>query len=228
MTAKGVKCPLCNMCHSLNYPDVTQLAQNVTIFEILKETLPVSAPSELLCEACSQNIATVICIDCQPDATFKFCSGCDYKEHNRNFDPVRSHRRVPISDPTFACCSHHQGNKAVFFSKELHEFACEVCESDSDWQYRQKSYEEISDCAQKLRKHLQLLNQSSRDIVGKLTVSKEKLVQITSELGPSAANTKAQIRDTFAEIIQQIQTRRMNLLKYVEEEVCFCFDLVLS
>ena len=226
MTAKGVKCPICSTWHEVNRPDVTQLPPNITIIEILMEKMEnMQAPVSVqpLCGVCSINPATIACIDCQPGTPFKFCEDCDNREHNRNFGPVHRHRRFPADrvpvTSSFVCCSRHRTNKAVFFSEKHNEFACNTCESQSDWQIRREHFKVVSSSAQMVRSKLQTLNQSTRDIIGKLAESKLRLEGIIHELGPSASTAKTQIATKFGEIVHQIQSRKQKLLDTVEKEV---------
>ena len=218
----------------MNQPDVTQLPPNFTIIEIVEgkvKDVQSTDSSQPLCGVCSTNTATIACIDCQPGIPFKFCKDCDHKEHNRNFGPVHRHRRFPVDRvpvaTSYVCCSRHLTNKAVSFSEKYNEFACNTCESESDWQNRREHFEAIFSCAQRLRYNLQMLNQCTRDRIGKLVESKLRVEGIIHELGPSASTAKTQIATKFGEIVHQIQSRQQKLLNYVEEEVCaMCYVIV--
>ncbi len=226
MTAKGVKCPICLQLHPVGHPDITQLPPNVTLFEILqtrRDDCQETVTQKPLCEVCHERPTTKVCIDCQPGFHFKFCAICDRLEHERNFGPVRRHRRyethqVPLL-MTFVPCGRHTDRIADYYSVTLDEFACAACEVQSDWPNRSEHFEPIQESAKKLRGDLQRLYQTGGNIIGSLASSKAKIDAILYQLGPSASTAKANISSQFADIINQIQTRQQKLLKQVDVEV---------
>lgn len=226
MTTKGMKCPVCSKWHNLQRPDVMQLPPNYAVMEIVKhqvEPVENQATAQPKCEACKEVSATVVCLDCFPGSQFLFCDGCDSKEHNRPFAPVRRHRRFPIDNPPPAhiICTRHRGNRAIMFSVNLNQFACEECKQSPDWISRADQFEPVQEVVRRWRTQAQKLNQYSRDVVDKLTGSKRSLSRIIHELNPSASTAKSQIQKTFGELMDIIQERQQNLLKYVEEEVSY-------
>ena len=225
-TSRGVICPYCFKEHLLNPPDITQLPLNVLILEILGNRPRGYMKSILqgpLCETACTNPATVVCADCQPGSLFKFCDACDRREHERDFGPVKCHRRFPIpflqsSTP----CSHHPERQALYHSEELQEFACDKCETSSDWLTRAYQFQPIVICAQRMCRYLQRLKQRGRDMIAKQTESKIKIDETLNTLEQSALATKTSISSTFAKVISDIQARQQELLNRVDVEVCVC------
>ncbi len=232
MTARGVKCPVCMQLHPIGHPDITQLPPNVTLFEILQTRrgdCQDTVSLQPLCDVCHEKPTTMVCIDCQPGFHYRFCETCDKFEHERNFGPVRRHRRYQVNQVpalmTFVACSRHGDRRAVYYSESRKEFACNACEVQSDWIFRSEHFELIPECAKKLRASVQRLYQTGGNIIGSLAASKSNIDAILNQLGPSASTTKANISSQFAEIVSQIQARQQALLNQVDKEVlyvCVC------
>ena len=229
MTTRGVKCPYCLKEHPLNPPDITQLTPNALILEILRTKLENQKPITLgpLCEVNCNNPATVVCADCEPGSLFKFCDACDRREHERDFGPVKRHRRYPIGQvpPSLknsTPCYRHPQKQALYYSEQLQEFACDKCETLSDWSVRVRQFQPIDDCARRMRGYLQRLNQRGRDIIANLTESKIKIGDTLHNLDQSAPAAKTSISNTFSKVISDIQARQQQLLNHVDVEVCVC------
>lgn len=229
MTTRGIKCPVCSKWHNMERPDVQQLPPNYAVMEIVKDYVePVEnqATKQPKCDACNEKPASVVCLDCSPGSQFVFCEGCDSSEHNRPFAPVRRHRRFPIDKPPPAhiICTVHRSNQATLYSVSLSQFACDECKLSQDWVTRGPQFEPLHEAVRRLRTQTQKLNQYSRDVIDRLTGSNRTLSTIIHDLGPSASTAKSQIQKTFGEVMDIIQERQQNLLKYVEDEVsCIIF-----
>lgn len=230
---KGIECPVCSVYHQIDLPDVTQFPPNYAIFEILtqqnllRSDLNTGLPTDM-CEACTTSPVTMVCIDCQPGSQIKFCKLCEEKEHNREFEPVRRHRRYPkgqVPKHTMAIfCSRHRNNKAALFSESLNEFACnEACTNEPEWYIRSTQFEPISDAVKRLRAQAQGLIKKSRKVVSRLAEMKTMISQEINALGPTAINVKANILTIFTELLDIIQQRRENLVTLVEEEVIISY-----
>ncbi len=228
--ARGVKCPVCAQLHPIGHPDITQLPPNVALFEILQTRrgdCQDTVSQQPLCDVCHEQPTTMVCIDCQPGFHYRFCEKCDKLEHERNFGPVKRHRRYQANQVpalmTFVPCNRHGDRRAVYYSESRKEFACNACEVQSDWIFRSEHFELIPECAKKVRASVQRLYQTGGNIIGRLAASKVNIDAILKQLGPSASTAKANISSQFAEIISRIQSRQQKLLNQVDKEVlCVC------
>lgn len=212
--------------HPIGHPDITKLHPNATLMEILRTRrgdCQDTVSQKPLCEVCHERPTSMVCIDCQPGFHFKFCQVCDRLEHERNFGPVRRHRRYEAHQVpalmTFVPCGRHTDRIADYYSVSLDEFACAACEVQSDWQNRSEYFEPVQESAKKVRADLQRLIDTGGNIIGSLVSSKVKIDAILHQLGPSASAAKANISSQFADIINQIQARQQKLLKQVDVEV---------
>ncbi len=228
---RSLKCPICSQIHQLPKSSILELSPNYAVLQltktdeegmqrIIRKTMP-------LCEYCGKVEATMICVDCNPTGVHvRFCSECEWKEHNRPFRPVQRHKRFPIDQVPVESyriiCSTHHSKDATMYSVCLNQFACEECTMAQDWPTRYQNFEPIDRAVRRLRTEAQRLNQYSKDVLNSLASAESNLSKIVYELGPSVSNAKSQIQTTFSEILTAIQERQQKLLKYVEEEVCVC------
>lgn len=175
------------------------------------------------CGVCGKNSATVICVDCEPGSHFRFCDKCDTDEHNRPFGPAQRHKRFPIDQApnpgSYIFCSRHPRVTASLYSEALNEFACSICQTDSDWVTRVLQFVLISDCTKKMRLKVQNFTKYTNDMNKKLSESKQNLETIMNNLEPVSMSVQANITKTFSDCIEVLQERQRTLLLNVEIEV---------
>ena len=232
ISGKGMKCPICSKWHPLQEPDVARIPINFAVLDIVRNIVPVQNPEEVKgpqCEACRVKPSTIVCLDCSPGSYYRFCVDCDKSEHERGFAPSARHRRraegkIPSSIHVF--CSEHPKNEATYFSVELNQFACHECTTNPIWVTRSRDFEPIADAVTKLRGNAQRMIQHSREILDRLSDSKRELIDVVNGLGGAGGEAKSSVSKTFGDIIELIQKRQMQLLKYVDEIVSFSFDLL--
>lgn len=218
-----MKCPICSKWHPLQEPDVARIPINFAVLDIVRNIVPVQNPEEVKgpqCEACRVKPSTIVCLDCSPGSYYRFCVDCDKSEHERGFAPSARHRRraegkIPSSIHVF--CSEHPKNEATYFSVELNQFACHECTTNPIWVTRSRDFEPIADAVTKLRGNAQRMIQHSREILDRLSDSKRELIDVVNGLGGAGGEAKSSVSKTFGDIIELIQKRQMQLLKYVDE-----------
>ncbi len=232
MTSRGVKCPMCNLFHTLSSPDVTLLPINYAVQEILKNNISTGEDNlvdsqELMpelppCGVCKLP-SSIICVDCMPGNHFHFCVKCDLEEHGRPFGPVQRHRRFPYDKApgvgSLATCVRHPGVSVLFYSESLNEFACNMCVAGEYWAANGSQFEAVSIATKKLQGHIRKLSKHTHDIIKRLAMSKQSLEEILNNLEPSAINVKADITARFSALIEALEERQKILLTNVDIEV---------
>lgn len=228
MTSRGVKCPMCNMMHTLSSPDVMLLPINYAVQDILKnisdddKLIDSQQPERPRCGVCPKP-ATIVCVDCEPGSHFHFCVMCDKEEHLRPFGPVQRHRRFPSDKApvigTFTGCVRHPNVTVALYSETLNEFACSVCISEEDWPSKGIHFEPLGQATKKLQGRVQKLSKHTQDILNRLNVSKQMLEDILTNLEPASINVKAEINTRFSSLIEALQERQKILLAIVDVEV---------
>ena len=230
----GVKCAFCNSLHELSRPDPTLIPVNHAVLEIIKVSdskkfedkkgKDVGPQCEYKGVHCVGS-ANWVCFDCNPTTNTMFCEMCIKTEHERGFEPVARHRRMlmaHVNNPYTAPCSYHPGNMATLYSVKLQQFACIECNSRLDFNEQKDLFVPISDSVKRLRTQGKRMVMYSQDILAKLNVSLLSISANNAELGPSVQQTKNQIQEKFAEIVEIIQERQQTLMKHVQTEVCVC------
>ena len=229
----GVKCAFCNALHELSRLDPTIIPINHAVLEIIKVNDSAKVKEEKAkdvpkCEfkgSTCIGTANWVCFDCNPTTNTMFCDACIKAEHERGFEPVARHRRMlmaHVNNPHTASCTYHPRNTATMFSVKLQVFACVECNSRPDFSEQKHLFEPIADSVQRLRSQARRMVKYSQDILANLNVSLANISANNAELGPSVQQTKSQIQEKFAEIVEIIQEREQTLMKHVEAEVCVC------
>ena len=143
MRIDTIPCPFCSQ-QTRVIGDIRRVPMNFSILEMLQpmHTQHQQRPVDL-CEACEEIEATIICLSCSAIGV-KFCTGCDDKEHNRNFRPVQLHKRIPLSKylPQLTC-TQHTGVVATMFSEAHNQFACQECVELPTWPQRSADFVSI-------------------------------------------------------------------------------------
>ena len=152
-----------------------------------------------------------------------FCGACIKTEHERGFDPVARHRRMlmaEVNNPHSTSCAYHPRNRATLYSITLQQFACNECDSRSEFAEMKDKFEPIDIAVKKLRSQAKGMVQYSQDILAKLNLTLVDISANNAELGPAVERTKNQIQAKFSEIMEIINERQQTLMKHVQTEVC--------
>lgn len=204
------------------FGDTNRIPINYSILDMLQvqpRTTKVDRNPDDLCEACEEEVATIVCVSCSPMGV-KFCSQCDKREHNRNFRPAQLHRRVDIQDYCVTImCSRHEGKAAIFYSESLNQFACNQCQSDSDWASRRRKFLQIVDAAEHLRAKAGKLSYRCSSSLESLYDTQRILKKTLEDLAASASISKVKITNEFQRLQDVLEQRRKMLIMRVDQEV---------
>ena len=217
-----IVCPFCHAKTRVMFGDINRIPVNYGILDMLQvQPRPPEVDRNLddLCEACGEEMATIVCVSCSPMGV-KFCSQCDKREHNRNFRPAQLHRRVDIQDYCVAImCSRHDGKAALFYSESLNQFACDQCQSDSDWSTRQRKFLKIADASEYLRGKAGKLSYRCSSSLQSLYDTQRMLKKTLEDLATSASQSKVKITNEFQKLQDVLEQRRKTLITRVDQEV---------
>ncbi len=199
---------------------MSRIPVNFGILDMLQPD-DIDSPDKLdnVCEACEENLATIVCISCSPVGV-KFCTDCDKKEHDRKFKPVQLHRRMELSEyqPTLVC-TRHTSNGASLYSEQLNRFACQDCVSESDWPSRSQRYLPILEAAEILRAKASKKHYNLNNTTRTLYNTQKELDGTLLKLAESISHAKAAILEEFKRLADILQLRQQKLLVRVEQEV---------
>ena len=221
-----ITCPFCKKWTRISFGDMSRIPVNFGILDMLRPNVEsTEKPLDNVCEACEENIATIVCISCSPVGV-KFCTDCDKKEHNRKFKPVQLHRRMELSQyqPTLVC-TRHTTTIATYYSEQLNRFACHECVAESDWPSRSQRYLQISDAAEILRAKASKKHYNLNNTTRTLYTTQKDLEDTLLKLAESTSHAKAAILTEFKRLADILQLRQQKLIVRVEQEVRYMYNV---
>ena len=219
-----VKCAFCNFQHALLRPDPTLIPANHAVIEIIKlgDVVPDDGPKcEYKGSKCTGS-ASWVCFDCNAGEQTLFCEKCIKTEHERQFGPVRRHRRTPmaqLNEPQTVTCHWHSKNRATLYSLKLRKFACNDCNSRADFAEQRALFEPIGPVTRQLRAQAKRLVLYSQDVLARLNAMLQSIAADKAQLSPSVQQAKTQIQEKFAAITNIVQERQQVLMDRIETEV---------
>ena len=218
METNVIKCSFCSGITPIGPLGVYALPVNRLLVDILCDMNIQGSLEVDLCFNCDENPAEKICFGCDPIG-YKMCEPCCFTEHNRPFDPIRSHKPLNIdevmSTPGNFCSKHKQ--LLTHYSEKTGIYACKECLEEK--LTTDKEFLPIDAAIQAFKQRLLPVTENLEGYLKRLRVAKRKMKKIQGQLEQNEVQAMQEIQTKFFSYQKMFQKQQMTLLSNMKSEV---------